>query len=81
MRLFADLPPHMVRVSVLVLAGAFALGLAACSSSTDDLADATATGSPFTQDLFKDYTDLSHQAASLPAVTTPASEGGFLDFA
>ena len=36
----------------------------------------TATGSPFTQALFKDYSDLSHQASSLPAVTTPGSGGG-----
>ena len=76
MRLFACLKPPAVRASVLLLAGAFALGLAACSSSSDDLEDATATGSPFSQALFKDYSDLSHQASSLPAVTTPASGGG-----
>jgi OOP family OmpA-OmpF porin len=79
MRLSTVLSSHAARGSVLLLAGAFALALAACSSSTDDLEDATAAGSAFSQALFKDYSDLSHQAAALPAVTTPASDGGFFD--
>jgi outer membrane protein OmpA-like peptidoglycan-associated protein len=42
----------------------------------DDLDAASASGSPYSQALFKDYSDLAHQAASLPAVTTPDSGGG-----
>jgi outer membrane protein OmpA-like peptidoglycan-associated protein len=45
-----------------------ALGLAGCAD------DDTVTGTPFTQALSKDYTDLSTQAAALPA---PEDSGGF----
>ena len=55
------------RYRLTLLAAAAAVGLAACSSTMDDMDSATATGSPFTQALFKDYSDLSHQAAGLPA--------------
>ncbi|HEX3753870.1 MAG TPA: OmpA family protein [Rhizomicrobium sp.] len=78
MQLFNSLSHSSARAGILVVAAAFALGLAACSSNMDDLEDATATGSPFTQALFKDYSDLAHQAAALPPVTAPSS-GGFFD--
>jgi OOP family OmpA-OmpF porin len=52
-------------------AALLAAGLAACSSDED-----TAEGTPFTQALTKDYTDLSAQAAALPA--EPA-ESSFFD--
>ena len=60
------------RLAMLAAASVLALGLAACSS--DD--DATA-GSPFTQALQKDYTDLSSQASALPA--DQGSEPSFWD--
>jgi outer membrane protein OmpA-like peptidoglycan-associated protein len=60
------------RLAMLAAAGVLALGLAACSSDED-----TASGSPFTQALQKDYTDLSSQASALPA--DPASEPSFWD--
>ena len=53
----------------LVCAG---LVLAGCA----DDEDVTATGSPFSQALFKDYTDLSTAAASAPA-PEGADNGGF----
>ncbi len=71
MRLSPRLSLHASR-GALVLAGA--LALAACSSSTEDMDAATATGSPFSQALFKNYSDLSHQAEALPAATAPESE-------
>lgn len=73
MRLSPRLSPAR---GALVLAGA--LGLAACSSTVEDMDSATATGSPFSQALFKNYSDLSHQAAALPAATAPESDS-FLD--
>ena len=39
--------------------------------------DLTATGSPFTQALFRDYTDLATQAAAAPAPPATESDGGF----
>src|ERR1700761_721867 len=60
------------RLVMLAAASIMALGLAACS---DD--DETAAGSPFTQALQKDYTDLSSQASALPAA--PGEEPGFWD--
>jgi OOP family OmpA-OmpF porin len=57
---------------MLAAAGIFALGLTACSSDDD-----TASGSPFTQALQKDYTDLSSQASALPAES--GSEPSFWD--
>jgi outer membrane protein OmpA-like peptidoglycan-associated protein len=59
------------RLTMLVGAAILALGLAACSSDED-----TAEGTPFTQALGKDYTDLSTQASALPA---EAAESGFFD--
>jgi len=72
MRTTAALSGKGRRLAVLAAASVLALGLAACSS--DD--DATA-GSPFTQALQKDYTDLSSQASALPA--DQGSEPSFFD--
>lgn len=55
---------------MLAAAAVLATGLAACSSDED-----TAEGTPFTQALGKDYTDLSAQAAALPAA--PVDQGFF----
>jgi len=52
-------------------AGCLTLALAACA---DD--QPAATGSPFSQALYKDYTDLSTQAAAAPA---PQSDESFFD--
>src|SRR3954469_2548471 len=59
------------RFTMFAAAALLAAGLAACSSDED-----TAEGTPFTQALTKDYTDLSAQAAALPA--EPA-ESSFFD--
>ena len=59
------------RFTMLAAAALLTVGLAACSSDED-----TAEGTPFTQALTKDYTDLSAQAAALPA--EPA-ESSFFD--
>ena len=59
------------RFTMFAAAALLAVGLAACSSDED-----TAEGTPFTQALSKDYTDLSAQAAALPA--EPA-ESSFFD--
>jgi outer membrane protein OmpA-like peptidoglycan-associated protein len=64
---------HGRRLIMLAAAGILAIGLAACSSDSEDVA----TGTPFTQALAKDYGDLAAQAAALPA--EPAPEGSFLD--
>ena len=58
---------------MLAAAGILAMGLAACSSDSDE----AAAGSPFTQALTKDYGDLSAQASALPA--EPAAETSFWD--
>ncbi|HWY62069.1 MAG TPA: OmpA family protein [Rhizomicrobium sp.] len=50
-------------------AGILALALASCAGD-----EAPATGSPFSQALYKDYTDLSAQAAAAPSAE---SEGSF----
>ena len=55
---------------MIAAASVLALGLAACSSDDEE-----AAGTPFTQALNKDYTDLASQASSLPAEKT--DEGGF----
>jgi outer membrane protein OmpA-like peptidoglycan-associated protein len=60
------------RLAMLAAASILAIGLAACSSDDD-----TASGSPFTQALQKDYTDLSSQASALPA--EPAADTSFWD--
>jgi outer membrane protein OmpA-like peptidoglycan-associated protein len=59
------------RFTMFAAAALLVAGLAACSSDED-----TAEGTPFTQALSKDYTDLSAQAAALPAEPT---ESGFFD--
>ena len=59
------------RFTMFAAAALLAVGLAACSSDED-----TAEGTPFTQALTKDYTDLSAQAAALPAEPV---ESGFFD--
>src|SRR5215472_7249632 len=60
------------RLAMLAAAGILALGLTACSSDDD-----TTSGSPFTQALQKDYSDLSGQASALPAES--GSEPSFWD--
>src|SRR3954470_11191966 len=58
------------RLSMFAAAALLAAGLAACSSD-EDLAE----GTPFTQALGKDYTDLATQASALPAA--PVESGFF----
>jgi OOP family OmpA-OmpF porin len=60
------------RLVMLAAAGILAAGLAACSSDDEET-----TGTPFTQALSKDYSDLAGQASALPA--DPEAEGSFLD--
>ena len=60
-------PRRLVSVSFLCL------GLALAGCAGDD--EVTASGSPFSQALFKDYTDLATQAASAPA--PEAQDTGF----
>lgn len=55
-------PRRLVSVSFICLG----LALAGCAGDSD----VTASGSPFSQALFKDYTDLATQAASAPAPET-----------
>jgi OmpA-OmpF porin, OOP family len=71
MRLFAGFggPRRVLSVSVLCAS----LALAGCMG--DD--EVAATGSPFSQALFKDYTDLATQAASAPAPQAADNDGGF----
>jgi outer membrane protein OmpA-like peptidoglycan-associated protein len=57
---------------MLAAAGVLSIGLAACSSDSDE----ETTGTPFTQALSKDYSDLSGQASALPA---DKQETSFLD--
>jgi len=71
MRFLAASRGHGRRLTMLAAAGVMAIGLAACSSDED-----TASGTPFTQALSKDYNDLAGQASSLPAEPREAS---FLD--
>jgi len=72
MRTISALSGRGRRLALLAAAGFLAFGLAACSSDED-----TAAGSPFTQALQKDYTDLSSQASALPPA--PGSEPSFWD--
>ena len=65
----------ITRSLLVAVAAAGLAGLAACSS--DDTM--TAAGSPFTQALFRDYTNLSVQAANL-APPPGASDSGWLDW-
>jgi len=59
------------RLIMLAAAGILAAGLAACSSDEEE-----STGTPFTQALSKDYSDLAGQASALPA---EEAESSFLD--
>jgi len=72
MRLFAASRGQGRRLIMLAAAGILAAGLAACSSDSDE----ETTGTPFTQALSKDYSDLSGQASALPA---EAAESSFFD--
>src|SRR5471032_2270390 len=74
MRFLAASYGHGRRITMLAAAGILAIGLAACSTDSDETA---AAGSPFTQALAKDYTDLAAQASALPA--EPAAETSFWD--
>ncbi len=65
------MPPRSARPLAFAAAGLLVLVLAACA---DD--QPAATGSPFSQALFKDYTDLATQAAAAPA---PESDSSFFD--
>src|SRR3954451_21704982 len=60
------------RLIMLAAAGILAAGLAARSSDEEET-----TGTPFTQALSKDYSDLSGQASALP--TEPAAQSSFWD--
>lgn len=71
--------PRLARAAAFAALGVIALALAGCSDS-DDFSDATATGSAFSQALFKDYTDLSTQAAAMPAAPTTDTDDGFFSF-
>jgi outer membrane protein OmpA-like peptidoglycan-associated protein len=70
MRTFAVSRGKGRRLAVLAAVAFLAAGLAACSSDDD-----TTPGSPFTQALQKDYSDLSSQASALPP--DPATETSF----
>jgi OOP family OmpA-OmpF porin len=72
MRLFGASRGQGRRLIMLAAVGILAAGLAACSSDSDE----EATGTPFTQALSKDYSDLSGQASALPA---EAAESSFWD--
>jgi OOP family OmpA-OmpF porin len=71
MRFFALSGAQRRLVSVSILCSA--LALAGCMG--DD--EVAATGSPFSQALFKDYTDLATQAAGAPAPQAADNGGGF----
>jgi outer membrane protein OmpA-like peptidoglycan-associated protein len=71
MRFFGALSGQGRRLTVLAAAGVLALGLAACSSDDEEV-----TGTPFTQALNKEYSDLAGQASALPAEPVDSS---FLD--
>jgi len=60
------------RLIMLAAAGILAAGLAACSSDDEE-----AVGSPFTEALSKNYSDLAGQASALPS--EPAAESSFFD--
>ena len=55
---------------------ALAAGLAACSSDNDT----AGAGTPFTQALFRNYTNLSTQAASLPPAPGAEADTGWFDW-
>jgi OOP family OmpA-OmpF porin len=69
MRFFACLggPRRFASLSLLCAS----LALAGCAADED----LTATGSPFSQSLFRDYTDLATQAAAAPAPQAVENDG------
>ena len=71
MRLIADLggPRRILSLSVLCAS----LALAGCMGDEE----VAATGSPVSQALFKDYTDLATQAAGAPAPQAAENDNGF----
>lgn len=71
MRYFAGFggPRRLLSLSVLCAS----LALAGCMADED----VVASGSPFSQALFKDYTDLASQAAAAPAPQSLDNGGGF----
>ena len=71
MRFFAGFggPRRLLSLSVLCAS----LALAGCMADED----VVASGSPFSQALFKDYTDLASQAAAAPAPQSLDNGGGF----
>lgn len=69
-------PSRLARPLLLAAALVLAAGLAACSSD-DDMASG---GSPFTQALQRDYTDLGTQASNLPGAPQAEAEAGWLDW-
>ena len=73
MRLFSQFGGSRRLASLSLLCAG--LALAGCA----DDQDMTATGSPFSQALFKDYTDLATQAAAAPAPPDNENSGTFLD--
>lgn len=73
MRLFSHFSGQR-RFAALTLLCA-GLVLAGCMGDED----IAATGSPFSQALFRDYTDLGTQAAAAPAPPAMESDGGFFD--
>ena len=64
-------PRRLISLSVLCCG----LALAGCMGDEE----IAAAGSPFSQALFKDYTDLATQAAGAPAPQTPEDSGGFFN--
>ena len=71
MRLFARFGGQRRLASLTLLCAS--LVLAGCMGDED----LTATGSPFSQALFRNYTDLATQAAAAPTPPSANSEGGF----
>jgi outer membrane protein OmpA-like peptidoglycan-associated protein len=57
--------------------GAASLAILALAGCADD--DNTPSNSPFSQALYKDYTDLANQAAAVPAPQANNGDEGFLD--
>jgi OOP family OmpA-OmpF porin len=72
MRLFARFNGQRRLASLTLLCAS--LVLAGCMSDEDTMA----TGSPFSQALFRDYTDLATQAAAAPAPPAPDSDDGIV---
>src|SRR5450432_1158297 len=73
MRFLAASRGHGRRLTMFAAAAVLAIGLAACSSDSDE----ETAGTPFTQALSKDYGDLAAQASALPG--EPAAESSFWD--